>query len=96
MKKLMIGLALTAMAASPALAAGKYHRATASEAQASDNAIVTGSTMPAGADAYAYAPDTTYMAPAPGAVFVQGEYQGADPDPLIRLQLLRDPPTHQQ
>ena len=26
-------------------------------------------------------------------VFAYGEYQGADPDPFIRQQLMRDPPT---
>ena len=86
MKKLLIGLALTATAVTPSFAAGYQYRAA--------DTTVTGPTMPAGSGAYAYAPgQPNYIAPVPGAVFVNGEYQGADPDPLIRLQLRRDPPT---
>lgn len=98
MKKLMIGLALTAMAAAPALAdsysAGTKRDKTASGPQASQSRMVTGSAaVRSGSDAYAYEPAPGEIFVAPGAVFANGEYQGVDPDPNIRLQLLRDPPT---
>lgn len=86
MKKLMIGLALTAAAVTPGFAAGYQYRAA--------DTTVGGPTIAAGAGAYAYAPEVAM--PAPGAVFVNGEYQGADPDPQVRLNLLRDPPTLKQ
>jgi hypothetical protein len=51
----------------------------------------------AGSQAYAYAPGYNGSAGAsyPNPVYAYGQYQGADPDPNIRLQLLRDPPNLQ-
>jgi hypothetical protein len=86
MKKLVIALALVSLAASPALAK-KYHKR-----------VIADPAYQAADQAYAYAPDHTYDA-SPGIsqpVYAFGQYQGADPDPFIRLQLLRDPPTIQQ
>jgi hypothetical protein len=91
MKKLVIALALASLVASPALAK-KYHKQVTTDA--SDQVADQGY---AGNQAYAYAPGyngsvgTSY----PNPVYAYGQYQGADPDPNIRLQLLRDPPNLQ-
>jgi len=44
----------------------------------------------------AYASEVGQIYDSPNAVYAFGQYQGADPDPFIRLQLLRDPPRIQQ
>ncbi len=87
MKKLMIGLALTAMATTSAFA--QYSTGTHVRAPHS-----TMSMYGPGHDAYAYAPERGYGAANawsnPGAVIVDGEYRGADPDPAVRHQLRRN------
>jgi hypothetical protein len=84
MKKLMTALALTALAATPALADTYHTRST------------TGTPMwsadQQGSGAYAYAPGTALNSRGP--VFANGQYQGSDPDPFIRQQLRRDPPNN--
>jgi hypothetical protein len=67
MKKLLLAVALTAVAASPAFAA-RHHRATTND--------------PAN-QAYASAPGSD-------VVIDNGRVIGADPDPFIRGQLLRE------
>jgi opacity protein-like surface antigen len=67
MKKLLLAVALAAVAASPAFAA-RHHRATTDD--------------PAN-QAYA-------SAPASDVVIDNGRVIGADPDPFIRGQLLRE------
>ena len=92
MKKLMTGLAvaglaLTAMAATPALA-HYTHRNSNGVTMSSDRAY----------DAYAYAPDSAYgtsgnrhmMRHYADSVIVNGHVVGADPDPAIRTQLRRE------
>jgi hypothetical protein len=86
MKRLAIALAIAALTAAPAFAKSKPSQKN--ETPAAGNP----------ADAYAYAPNG--RAPLAGqntsqSVYVNGQYQGADPDPFIRLQLMRDPPTVQ-
>jgi hypothetical protein len=79
MKKLMMGLALAAVTAMPALANGGYSRMPDA---AYDDAANT---------AYDYVPgpqnDTGSGA---FTVYDFGRYQGADPDPFIRGQLRRE------
>jgi hypothetical protein len=92
MKKLMIALAAVAVAASPALAK-KYHQQATTDPdqqtmQVDDLAY----------QSYDYVPsqtDTLGLETSP-PVYAFGLYQGADPDPFIRLQLFRDPPRIQQ
>jgi hypothetical protein len=83
MKKLMMGLALAALAATPALANGNQARMS--------NA---GNNDP-GYSAYDYAPGAAIgaydVAPGSAPVFVDGHYVGADPDPFIRNQMRRYP-----
>ena len=82
MKKLVIGtsLILATLAASPAFAA-KYHAPTM--AQQSYAAATSGD------EAYAQAHDgLTTQGP---ALYSYGVYAGWDPDPNIRLQLMKDP-----
>jgi hypothetical protein len=84
MKKLIITLAVVTVAASPALAKKYQKRVTTNpdmQAYQSDPAY----------QAYAYQPGQGYS----NSVYAFGQYQGADPDSFIRLQLLRDPPTVQ-
>jgi len=79
MKKLAIALTITALAFSPALAKTKQQQK---------------SIAPQGDEAYAYAPDNG-ATPMPGqftpGVYQFGVYQGWDPDPSIRFQLMRVP-----
>jgi len=83
MKKLAIALAIAALAVSPAVAKSKHPQKSS-----------TSSSDPA--DAYAYAPNgQTPAMDTPQSVYAYGQYQGADPDPFIRSQLQRDPPTVQ-
>jgi len=87
MKKLAIALAIAALAVSPAFAKTKHPQKSATPT-AGD---------PAG-EAYAYEPNGQAKLPGqdtPQSVYAYGQYQGADPDSFIRLQLLRDPPTVQ-
>ena len=89
MKKLAIALAITTLAITPAFAKSKHSQKSTTQ--------TTGD--PSGSDAYAYAPaDQSQMRghDVSQTVYAFGQYQGADPDPNIRLQLLRDPPTLQQ
>lgn len=85
MKKLAIALAITALAASPALAKSKQQQKSA--------ALQADSYTTQSEDAYAYAP-ANGASNAPGmrpGVYQYGVYQGWDPDPNIRFQLLRVP-----
>jgi len=43
-----------------------------------------------GLDAQAYVPGAGWSMGNPGAVYAFGRYQGADPDPNVRLELRRD------
>ena len=94
MKKLMITtMALATLAATPTLAQDYRTRPRAAP-MASDSYYRGagpnyGSYYGAGYDAYASVPDST-TGPQPG-VYNYGKYLGWDPDPNIRLQLLRDP-----
>lgn len=90
MKKLVIALALSAVTAMPALA---QVYPTAGNPDYTGNDQVTGSTGRGAFSAFAYVAKPRQAYGAPAAVYVNGEYQGADPDPNVRLQLLRDPPT---
>jgi len=77
MKKFLIAAVLTAAAASPSFAATAHHRHVAAPGQtmATPEEAAYGS--------YAMAPNT--------AVVVQdGQVIGADPDPFIREQMLRE------
>ena len=73
MKKLVLGAALAAMAASPVFAQGAYapHRATRLD------------------NIRAQAAPTLQS----GAVYVDGQFVGADPDANVRLQLQKDYPS---
>jgi len=82
MKKLALALAIVVLATSPALAK-KYHKRTTDEVNEQ-----------MARQAYASVGDHAYNSPY--AVYAFGQYQGTDPDPFIRLQLLRDPPSIQQ
>jgi hypothetical protein len=80
MKKLAIVLALTALAASPALAKNTPKRVSANHAYQTNN----GPIIPEeGWMAYAYYPGSD-------VVVEDGEILGRDPDPNVRLQLRRD------
>jgi hypothetical protein len=89
MKKFVIVLAAATLAASPTLAK-KYRMPLASGPiyQTTDQ----------GYAAYAYAPERASRIGAvqTDAVYAEGQYLGADPDPFIRQQLLQDPPTDMQ
>jgi hypothetical protein len=75
--KLFVAGAILTMAASSAMAASKH-------------AAVT---HQFGRDATsAYAQSQATAAPRTGHVIVDGQDQGWDPDPLVRLKLLTDPP----
>lgn len=80
MKRLMIGLALTAMIATPTLA--QTYSADARMA----NTHMRG-TYSQGYDAYASA-DRGFVANGP-VLYAGGQYLGWDPDPAIRADLLR-------
>jgi hypothetical protein len=89
MKKLVMALAITALAVSPAFA--KKYRQTQKSMTPDQVDIVEGSS------AYAYVPGEQGPAAGrddPNAVYAYGQYQGSDPDSFIRLQLFRDPPTN--
>lgn len=104
MKKLMIAaMALATLVTTPALAQN-YRERTYAGPMANDPYVGAGTRYGtgydgtgyygagyygAGSDAYAFAPDGT-AGPQPG-VYSFGKYRGWDPDPNIRLQLLRDP-----
>ncbi len=87
MKKIMIGVGLAALLATPAFA------------QSYNSAYGTGNTVPlqaasaanAGGGAFAYAPRALRSAGS-DSVYVDGQYVGTDPDANIRTQLQRDPP----
>lgn len=96
MKKLVLGLALAGMTAVPALAAStsweSWNRPAAHESYTRSAYVAE-----PGYDAYAAAPGGEYMdGPAimgSSPVFAYGDLQGADPDPFIRQQMMRDPPS---
>ncbi|MCW5692140.1 MAG: hypothetical protein KIT48_07225 [Pseudolabrys sp.] len=75
MKKVLIAVALAVAATSPALAASRYHHTDATRA-------------------YDYAPQSPFASaygPTAGTtVESDGQVIGADPDPFIREQLLRE------
>jgi len=75
MKKIIIAVALAVAAASPALAASRYHHTDATRA-------------------YDYAPRSPFASaygPSAGTtVESDGQVIGADPDPFIREQMLRE------
>ena len=87
MKKFMIGAGLAALLATPALA------------QSYNPEYGTGNAMPTppawsanvGGGAFAYAP-RALRSVGSDAVYVDGQYVGADPDANIRFDLRRDPP----
>ena len=81
MKKLIIGtsLALAALTATPSFAATRHSSMPAQQPYAADSS----------SEAYAAA-DSGLPIRGP-AVITYGQYAGWDPDPAIRLQLLRDP-----
>jgi hypothetical protein len=81
MTKLFLALAVVLLATSPALA--KKHQKPMTADPNNEASL-----------AYAYVPERTYNYPT--AVYAFGQYQGADPDPFIRQQLMRDPPSIQQ
>jgi hypothetical protein len=85
MKKLMIGLALVAVAATPALAES-YHSRASNNSQAS--VVASDSYDKTGSGAYAAAPGASTNGMDPG-VYQYGVYAGWDPDPSIRHQLQR-------
>lgn len=77
MKTLVTALVLAALAATPAFAAKKRHTIS-----------------PQAAAAQAYAPDEqSYPAADKYTVVVNGRVVGRDPDPNVRLMLIRDPLT---
>jgi hypothetical protein len=89
MKKLVTALAIAVLAVAPAFA--KKYRQTQTSMPPDNTSLVQGS------DAYAYVPgDQGPMVGRgdPNAVYAYGQYQGSDPDPFIRSQLYRDPPTN--
>ncbi|MBI1204482.1 MAG: hypothetical protein GC182_18430 [Rhodopseudomonas sp.] len=71
------GLALSAVAATPALAESNHRRADGTDAYAS-------------APRHRYAARTHYRS---HSVYVNGEYRGSDPDPAIRQDLRRSLPA---
>ena len=75
MKKLVTALALTALAASPAFAA-KKHPMISPDAAAAQASVPSEQGNPA-VDQY--------------TVIVNGRIVGRDPDPNVRLMLIRDP-----
>lgn len=81
MKKLVIGISL-ALAATPALAAN-YHSRVTTQSYGSE-----GYAQSYGSEAYAYAIDRDFVVGGP-AVISNGKNLGWDPDPTIRLNLLR-------
>ncbi len=94
MKKLMTALALAALVASPALA-DSSKSANSSKSKARMSAQQSYAAGNAGYDAFAaadpnVAADSGLTIGGP-AIFVNGVYAGWDPDPAIRLQLMRDP-----
>lgn len=95
MRKLTIGLALVAITAVPALAGPAVtqmrdgQRVVISD-QAGADVYAEGTVIvPEANEAYAYAPAPMIEGSAP--VYADGEYQGADPDAAVRLQLRKNP-----
>ena len=75
MKKLLTAFVLATLVTTPALAAKKRHTIS-----------------PQAAAAMAYAPDNQYYPVADRyTVIVNGRIVGRDPDPNVRLMLMRDP-----
>jgi hypothetical protein len=85
MKTFIIALALVCVAASPALA--KKDQKQQQQQQMTDNPSDA-----SGYEAYASVPAHKSPTAKSQAVYLNGEYLGADPDPFIRMQLVRDPP----
>lgn len=75
MKKILIASVLAAVAASPALAASKHAR--------NNNASTMPRAYTAAEAAYAYSPASQF-------VVLNGQVIGADPDPFIRGELVRE------
>jgi hypothetical protein len=83
MKKLVIGTSLAlALAATPALAAS-YHARVTTQSYGSEAYAQS-----AGSEAYAAAFDRDFVVGGP-ALFSNGKNLGWDPDPRVRLDLLR-------
>ncbi|MFN3659491.1 MAG: hypothetical protein ACK4UO_19775 [Pseudolabrys sp.] len=84
MRTLMAGFALVAVTAAPALAAS-WNAPTHNRS----------AYVEPGYDAYAAAPmmEAPVVGMASPPVFAYGDYQGNDPDPFIRQQLMRDGPA---
>ena len=86
MKKLLVLATLTAAFASPALAQQVHHQRPANGPQWNEWA-------PTQAYGFAGTPNYRPQVTNPrGDIIVNGENQGTDPDPLVRLNLQRDPP----
>jgi hypothetical protein len=83
MKKLMIAIALTAAAASPAFANGTRSHAQSNEPMTAPYASQQGYGAYASSD-YGYA-----------GTYASGQYVGTDPDANIRLQLQRNPTANE-
>jgi hypothetical protein len=82
MKKFIVLAGLALIATTPALARSQHHH-TAPAAQ----------NEPAPAEAFGAQNYGRTEAPAArGHIIVDGVDQGTDPDPIVRMQILRDPP----
>jgi hypothetical protein len=83
MKKFIVLAGLALIAATPALARSQHRHNTAPATQ----------NEPVGTEAYGAQNYGRTGAPAArGHIIVDGVDQGTDPDPLVRMQILRDPP----
>lgn len=84
MKTIAVALAIVALAASPAFAKTKQHQKAMQQ-----NYVASGESD----SSYALA-NGAYTASGwrTSGVYPYDAYQGWDPDPAIRLQLMRDPP----
>lgn len=107
MKKLLTacaaaGLALTAIAATPAMAQDSATGHASMRQGSQHDMLKQNAWMPSDSayGAYAYAPQSNgrmtadgNMMQGPGSVYANGEYRGTDPDPTIRLQLWNSVPS---
>lgn len=87
MKTIAVALAIVALAASPAFAKTKQHQKTMQQ-----NYVTSAESD----NSYALANDAYTASGRRAGVYPYGAYQGWDPDPAIRLQLMRDPPDFTQ
>jgi hypothetical protein len=94
MKKLLIGLTLATIAATPVMAQSYY--GGSNRDTASFRGQMHAAPMSPGYDSYAYAPGPAYQGYAapewssPYSSFSGDEYVRTDPDPAIRLELRRE------